>query len=126
MKRTLVAILSIIYFCISSGFVVSVRYCMGNISKVNIEIVPSKTCCCSTKETKSCCKIESKFIKLSDNHQATYADFSVVSPFHIIPAFYTISNTTVASINTKLAFNNHSPPIISSQPIYVLNCVFRI
>ena len=126
MKRTLAAILSIIYFCISSGFVMSVHYCMGKVSKVNIEIVSSNKCGCGTKETKGCCKTESKFVKLADTHQATYADVSVVNPFHIIPAFYTTSNSTVVSINTKLAFNNYSPPIISPQPIYILNCVFRI
>ena len=126
MKRTLVAILAIIYFCVSSGFVVSSRYCMCKVSKVNVEIVPSKTCCCSTKQTKSCCKTESKFIKLSDNHQAAYADVSIVKPFQIITTFYTISNTSIASTKTILAFNSRSPPIISPQPIYILNCIFRI
>ena len=126
MKRILVAILSITYFCISSGFVMSVHYCMGKVSSTTIEIASSKSCICGKKEMKGCCKTESKFIKLSDNHQATYADVSITSLLHIIPVVYTISNTTVASINTKLAFDNHSPPIISPQPIYILNCVFRI
>ncbi len=126
MKRILVAILSIIYFCISSGFVMSIHYCMGKVSKVNIEITPSKICACGTKETKGCCKTESKFVKLSDTHQATYADISVVNPFHIIPAFYTVGNSTAVGINTKLTFKNNSPPIISPQLIYILNCVFRI
>ncbi|MBC7721948.1 MAG: hypothetical protein H7068_07975 [Pedobacter sp.] len=126
MKRLLTLIIAIIYFCISSGFVMSVHYCMGKVSKATIEIASSKSCVCGKKEMKGCCKTESKFIKLSDNYQATYADVSIVSPFYIVPNFYTISNTIVVNSNIKLAFNNHSPPIVSPQPIYILNCVFRI
>jgi hypothetical protein len=126
MKRTLVAILSIIYFCISSGFVMSAHYCMGKINKVNVEIIPSENCICGKKATKGCCKTESTFVKLADIHQATYADVSIASPFHIVPLAYTNYNATVASINIILARNNHSPPTISPQPIYILNCVFRI
>ena len=126
MKRLLTFLIAIIYFCISSGFIVSVHYCMGKVSKATIEIASSKSCACGNKEMKGCCKTESKFIKLSDNHQATYADVSIISPFHIVPNFYIITKTIVASSNTKLAFNNHSPPIVSPQPVYILNCVFRI
>ena len=126
MKRLLTFIVTIIYFCISSGFVMNVHYCMGKISKVNVEIVPSKTCCCSTKETKSCCKTESKFVKLADTHQATYADVSIISPYHIVPVSYAINNANVVSINSELVRNSHSPPLLSPQPIYILNCVFRI
>ncbi len=126
MKRLLTLILAITYFCISSGFVVSVHYCMGKVSKATIEIASAKSCVCGKKEMKGCCKTESKFIKLSDNHQANTANVSIISPYHIVPVFYTINNTIIASGNTKLAFNNHSPPIVSPQPIYILNCVFRI
>ena len=126
MKRLLIFIIAITYFCISSGFLISVHYCMGKVSKATIEITSSKSCVCGNKEMKGCCKTESKFIKLSDNHQAIYADVSIISPFHIVPNFYTISNTTVVNSNIKLAFNTHSPPIVSPQPIYILNCVFRI
>ena len=126
MKRLLTLFVTIIYFCISSGFVMSVHYCMGKISKVNVEIVPSKYCICGKKETKGCCKTESKFIKLSDDYQATYADVSIVAPFHIVPNFYTITNSIVVNSNVKLAFNTYSQPIVSPQPIYILNCDFRI
>ncbi len=126
MKRLLTLFVTIIYFCISSGFVMNVHYCMGKINNINVEIVPSENCICGKKEMKGCCKTESKFFKLADTHQATYADVSVINPFHIVPVSYTINNATVISINTKLASTNHSPPIISPQLIYILNCVFRI
>lgn len=126
MKRLLTLIVTIIYFCISSGFVMSVHYCMGKVNKINVEIVPSKSCICGKKEMKGCCKTESKFVKLTDIHQATNADVSIIKTFHIVPVSYTNNNANVISINTKLVSTNHSPPIISPQPIYILNCVFRI
>lgn len=126
MKRLLTFTTAIIYFCISSGFIMNVHYCMGKVSKVNIEIIPSKYCACGKKETKSCCKTESKFYKITDNHQATYADVSIISPYHILPTFYTYKPTIVTSNNTAITYNTHAPPILKSQPIYILNCVFRI
>lgn len=126
MKRLLTSIIAIIYFCISSGFIMNVHYCMGKVSKVNIEITPSKMCACGKKETKGCCKTESKFYKITDNHQATYADVSVISPFHIVPTFYSYSHPVVTSTSTAVTYNTHAPPILRSQPIYILNCVFRI
>jgi hypothetical protein len=126
MKRLLTFIIAIAYFCISSGFVMNVHYCMGKVSKVNIEITPSKMCGCGKKQTKGCCKTESKLYKITDNHQASYADVAVISPYHILPNFYNYTYNAVAVSTTKDTYSSHAPPILRSQPIYILNCVFRI
>ena len=126
MKKFLVTILAVIYLTVSSGFAMTIHYCMGKVSKPTIEIASSKSCACGKKEMKGCCKTESKFIKLSDDYQATYADVSIVAPLHIVPNFYTITNSIVVNSNVKLAFNTYSQPIVSPQPIYILNCDFRI
>ncbi len=99
---------------------------MGKVSKVKIEVAPKKMCACGKKETKGCCKTESKFVKLNDNHQATYADFHVAVPFHTIPSIYSYTKTTFTSQINATPFNNHSPPIAATPHIYLLNCVFRI
>jgi hypothetical protein len=99
---------------------------MGKVSKVNIEITPSNMCGCGKKETKGCCKTESKLYKLTDNHQASQADVCIISPYHIIPNSYIDTYHTVAVNTTKVTYSTHAPPKLSSQPIYILNCVFLI
>ncbi|MBS4043901.1 MAG: hypothetical protein KGZ59_08820 [Chitinophagaceae bacterium] len=65
MKKALAFILSIIYFTISTGFIVNVHYCMGKIDSVNIE-QSSKKCCCKKKH-KKCCNTQKQLVKVSDN-----------------------------------------------------------
>ncbi len=126
MKRLLTFIIAIIYFCISSGFIMNVHYCMGKLSNVNIEIIPSTLCGCGKKETKGCCKTESKFYKITDNYEATYANFNITIPTHTLPTFYSHTHTVVTSTIATNIYNTHAPPIFRPQLIYILNCVFRI
>ena len=126
MKRLFTFIVTIIYFCISSGFVMSVHYCMGKVNKINVEIAPSKSCICGKKEMKGCCKTQHKFIKLEDNHKPSAVDFAFQSPVQIIESPFNHINVAPSSVSDRMAFHNHYPPLIPQQDINLLHCVFRI
>jgi hypothetical protein len=127
MKRFLVAILAVLYFTISTGMVMNIHYCMGKVRSVNVNLMAKNMCGCGkTKETKSCCKTEHKVLKVEDNHKASYAFYDFSEPIADLPVNKYVVNTPLSSVNNVLAYNTHSPPLLSQQPIYLLNCVFRI
>lgn len=126
MKKITVAILAIIYFTMTSGIVFNVHYCMGKISSVKVDLLAKNLCGCGKKESKGCCKTEHKLVKLEDNHKASLASFICEAPVAIVNHSFYINNTPIQSLNKIELFNNHSPPIIANQAIYISNCVFRI
>jgi len=126
MKRFTVAILALIYFTVSTGMVVNIHYCMGKVSSVNVDVLVKNLCACGKKETKGCCKTEHKLIKLEDNHKASFTDVVFQSPVQIIEHPYNLINAPLISVNDKMVPDNHSPPLLSKQDTYLLNCVFRI
>ena len=127
MKKFIISIVAVLYITISSGIVFNVHYCMGKINSVKVDLLVKNICSCgSKKETKGCCKTEHKFIKIEDNHQASFADVVFQSPVQNIPIIYNLINTPLMQINEINTFNNHSPPLLSKQYSYIRNCVFLI
>jgi len=127
MKRFTVAILAILYFTVSSGMVMTVHYCMGKVSSVKVDLMAGKTCnTCGSKETKGCCKTEYKVFKIEDNHKAAYAHYTVNAPVQDLPVATGLFNTPFYQLSEPVAYNSHSPPLLSKQDTYLRNCVFRI
>jgi hypothetical protein len=77
-------------------------------------------------EANGCCHDEVKVVKLSDDHQPSSIHFAItgISPEFTIPSVFIAASFENAG--TKEYFVNHSPPLISMQDTYLLNCVFRI
>jgi hypothetical protein len=130
MKRTLTSIIAIIYFVISSGLAMSIHYCMGKISSVDLNHNSTETCVCgmSLKETsnKGCCKTEFKMVKLDDNHKAAYTFYDFQAPVVLLPATINLFDAVDLRASEKIYADIHGPPLISKQDTYLLNCVFRI
>jgi len=127
MKRFTVAILAVIYFVISSGIVMNIHYCMGKVSSVEVSMLSKDLCACgSGKKESKCCKTEHKLVKLQDNHKATTADVVFPTPEQAVLHHYDWMVDPMIDDQDQLAYNNHSPPNLSKQDAYLLNCVFRI
>ncbi len=130
MKRSLVAILAIIYFTISSGVVMNIHYCMGKSLGAQLDILGAKTCGCGKSEKKSdkksCCKTEFKIVKIEDEQKASYAVYNMVAPFAIIANELNLLQPPLYNAPETIRPNGHSPPILPVQDIYLQNCVFLI
>jgi len=130
MKRILISIIALIYFTVSSGMVMSVHYCMGKISDVQVNQVPEDRCICgmSKKETssKGCCKTEFQMVKLADNHKASYASYDIQTPIAIVARSLSFLDAPILLSQENVYVDIHGPPLISEQDTYLLNCVFRI
>ncbi len=126
MKRSVVAILALIYITASSGVVMNIHYCMGKLSSVKMGLLAKNPCGCGSMEKKGCCKTEQKLAKVSDNHKAAYTSFQFNASPKILPVESFASAITFTNLNDRTVSKNHSPPDLSPQDIYLLNCVFRI
>jgi len=128
MKRALTAIVLVIYFAVSSGFVVSMHYCMDRLASFQIGESSEHDKCgkCGMKKERNCCKDEVVIVKLETTHLASKVlapDFSIPvadKPVQTEFLFFPLRNH-VQSEN----FISHSPPL-SEQKTYLSNCVFRI
>ena len=126
MKKTLAAILLLVYFTVSTGFVVSLHYCMDRLTSAEIGNSKSDKCdYCGMHKDGHCCRDDVKIVKLQTTHlasQITVPFFSlsfvsVATTEFIVSPFYNFTKT-----NHAIA---HSPPL-SEQDTYLQNCVFRI
>src|SRR5215212_4044330 len=84
MKKITVAILAIIYLTVSSGVAMSIHYCMGKVSSIDLMHNSEKCGKCGMKKTNGCCKDEFKIVKLSDSHKLISNEISIFSPVAVI------------------------------------------
>lgn len=130
MKRIIVSIIALIYFTVSSGMVMSVHYCMGEVSNIQVNQVPEERCICgmSKKETssKGCCKTEFTMVKLADTHKASSASYDIQTPVVLVARYLSQLEASLYNTSIKTYTDIHGPPLLSEQDTYLLNCVFRI
>ena len=118
----------LLYFVVSTGFVVSVHFCMDEVNAVELGASEEDDCgkCCKTaNDYNGCCKDEVKVLKMQADQllsKLVKADFS-------LPV---VGSTTTVFLFTPL-FNSIAPPApvadgppLSHQDTYLQNRVFRI
>lgn len=128
MKKLATTILLLIYFVVSTGFVVSVHFCMDELNSIELgEVTDSECNQCGMiiKDSDGCCKDEVKVMKMQvDQNLAKLVKISF--PIPLITSFSTQFLFTPlvsdASANEPVA---HGPPL-SKQDTYLQNSVFRI
>jgi hypothetical protein len=129
MKRILVAISLLVYFTVSTGFVVNLHYCMDKMASVGLGIKESDDCgkCgMPIKDKDGCCRDEVKVVKLYlDQVSAHFVDFqfSALATL-VVPSGFLITPFRNTSLFT--CHKAHAPPLISEQDAYLVNCVFRV
>lgn len=128
MKKAASSILLLLYFVVSTGFVVSVHYCMDKMNGVELGDSTHNECgkCGMTiKDNDGCCKDEVKVMKMQVDQliaKLVKADFSLpliatkTIDYLFSPLFFTIEKSEPVA---------HGPPL-SEQDTYIRNRVFRI
>jgi hypothetical protein len=126
MKKVLAILTLLAYFVVSSGFTVSLHYCMDQYDSLDIGNTSDEKCHkCGMHKDGGCCKDEVLMVKLVTTHMATpglQVDYSmpVAEMSHTEFFFTPFHNFPPAIIAT-----DHSPPL-SEQFSYIDHCVFRI
>ena len=132
MKKSIVAILALLYLSTSVGATVHLHYCMDKLVGWNLKHSKSDRCgnCGMSKTNKQkangCCKDEYKQLKLQSDQKPT-ASYQVMQLLSVAihPGFFEISPIDLPSVAEGNP-NSHSPPGSKAVPIYIRNCVFRI
>ena len=128
MKRFAAFILLLIYFTVSTGFVVSMHYCMNQFDSVQVGAASDKCSKCGMhiNDSGGCCRDEVKVVKLQMDKQVAKMLFSSLS---FAPVELPLSQ------HLALPFQNFQqaieavptgPPLLSNQPVYLSNRVFLI
>lgn len=127
MKKILAAIVLLIYFCATTGFVISMHYCMDRFDSAEIGSSKDEKCHkCGMHKNGGCCRDDVKVVKLQTSHLAsqiiTDKIFTPVTAQAIITEFLF---TPLKNFSFKENSTAHSPPL-SEQDSYLQNRVFRI
>ena len=132
MKNLLVAILSIVYIITSTGVIVHVHYCMGEISDWGFGGNSNNTCRkCGMKEIdgkdNGCCKDKVKLVKNNaDQKNVKY----VIQMGHLIAVEMPVSYIEIPPINFSSATKKNSVSYgllrNNDVAVYIRNCVFLI
>jgi hypothetical protein len=133
MKKFILAIFAFVYLAISSGFTVHMHYCMDKLADINFFDTKNKESNCGPSscgigyKANSCCKDESKLVKIADVQQSVDSKFHVPETMaYVIPvSFYQLPATEIVSAVIEHPQSN-SPPLSRTVPIYILNCVYRL
>lgn len=128
MKKLLATISLLIYFVVSTGFVVSVHYCMDKLNGIEWGEADSEQCgkCGMTiTDSDGCCKDEIKLMKLKvDQTTAKFVQNHFFAPAIPAIAFSYLLPIPITDFTTEEPVA-HGPPL-SEQDTYLQNRVFRI
>lgn len=129
MKKLTAAILLLVYFTVSTGFVISQHYCMDKVASVEVGESHSDECgkCgMPLDEKQSCCRNEIKVVKL---YQDLIPSYSVVLELVSLPAIIASVHYIITPFENSAHYTeywSHAPPLLSKQDTYLSNCVFRL
>jgi hypothetical protein len=126
MKKILIAILALLYLAASSGIAMTVHYCMGKVSSIDLYSNNDKCGKCGMKKSNGCCKDKIKIIKIDDTHKLISNSINIFAPTAIVNNAQSCFNTNLHYQAIRSDFNDHSPPVSSGSSLCILYCVFRI
>ena len=128
MKKLALILLTAVYMLSTVGLAVSQFYCCGKFKSESISFVAEKQQNCQgDNEKPGCCQTTHHYLKISDNHFASQLDFSFEKFLSILHTDFPSVELAAPQMQLTIAANNiHAPPLLQGNPIYILNCTYRI
>ena len=126
MNKIVALILAVLYFTTTSGMVINIHYCMGEVFSVEINKSAKEECNkCGAKSKSGCCNTQLKIVKLNEVHQPVTVNTNT-SPASIEVASLVTTNFIVYNTVLDKEGDDNSPPILSPPDIFIKNCVFLV
>jgi hypothetical protein len=126
LKKFLAISLAVVYLAISSGVVMNIHYCMGEIAEVAFGQKSSDKCGQCGMENEGCCHDDVKVVKIQDSQSLTSINADFTKAEIVAQSYPDLSLAVIIlplSIDPQTA---DSPPGKTEIPLNILNCVFRI
>jgi hypothetical protein len=126
MKKVFAILLAFTYLAITSGVVVSVHYCMGEVAGVAVGQSNADTCGTCGMDNKGCCHDDVSVVKIQDSHSmaSIQADFPKAEA--IAQQFSPVFSGPALVSGMGPIENAHGPPLAAQVPLHIRHCVFRI
>ena len=129
MKKIGIIFLLFLYLIPTIGFSVTQHYCGGKLSSVSF-FTANEKCACGKKKMKSgCCNNKISNHKLNEVHKnASLFNASFAKPNKTEAPTFAITLHSIFPASNIFCFNynNHSPPLLFAQSLYLRNRVFLI
>ena len=132
MKRFITAIFAVLYLSTSTGAMLTMHYCMGELADWGLGRNKSKTCGkCGMEKTdgkdNGCCKDEHKFVKNDTDQKTAEAGIQIekILGLNLAIAFFDNSTNDFPSVTEENPIS-HAPPRNCGVAVYVRNRVFLI
>jgi len=120
LKQTILPLWIALYLITSTGLMVNVHYCCGEVK--DISLATPKSCCGKSGESKGCCHNETKYFKVKDL-QLQPDDHDFDTPIAIalpIKFFIHFKEECIAKEQKKYGVK-HPPPDEVKVPLYIVN-----
>ncbi len=119
--------LTLMYGVSVSGMTLHIHYCCGKVDKIDFVPVKNDNCPDGNKLTKKgCCDDQQVELKIKTDYKGEMVlcspdrDYSVPVDFLLLYSAGSIGKTL------PVYFNNGSPPLGRSLPLYIIHCIYRI
>ncbi|MBO9572178.1 MAG: hypothetical protein J7497_08220 [Chitinophagaceae bacterium] len=127
MKKAVILLLAMVYLAITSGVMVNIHYCMGEVAAVNYGHEKDHACeKCGMEQKDGCCHTEHKLIKSNDEHQLIKYTTGIDNFQADLPVSYIV----IPSGYFNSPFDNglfyYPPPDRRLNSLHLYNSVFRI
>jgi hypothetical protein len=126
LKKALAISLAVIYLAISSGVVVSVHYCMGEVAGMAIGHSDADTCGTCGMDNDGCCHDDVNVVKIQDSHSMASGQVDFVKAETIAQDFSPVYDNPYVLQGLKPIAAAHGPPWAPDRPLHIQYCVFRI
>jgi hypothetical protein len=125
-KKFFAISLAVVYLAISSGVVVNIHYCMGEVAEVALGHDTSDTCGKCGMENDGCCHDDVKVVKIQDAQSITGIPVDFVKSYAQVESFFIPDVITpFVSVSAPVEKAN-APPGKGQVSLCIKNCVFRI
>jgi hypothetical protein len=128
MKRIASIFLLLLFLIANTGMAVTVHYCGGKLSSVDLFSIDKHPCKCGKKTMKkACCKGKTVHLKANDElAKTTHFAFKIATPKFIFALPSQIVVLLSATHFTAVSDFYYPPPVEPKAPIYLLDRVFLI
>jgi hypothetical protein len=120
MRKAVIIFLIFIYASSATGAAVKADYCCNKLKSVKLVLADG------AKDKDGCCKVKYQSFKIKDTHSAADVLTAPASHFTFIHTLSLFQVNDLVHERTNHFVNIHAPPLYSTTPVYISNCVFRI
>jgi hypothetical protein len=128
MKRLAVISFTLLYFLSVSGVAVNYFFCCGKFKEAYIFHCKSTPKNCKGNKLPGCCQTKTIFVKVKDDQSGSTQ--VKINPVQFSFNFFSAQLISVQPVifpgHASFITSAHAPPLISSEPVYLVVNNFRI